>query len=754
MSCCAPGAELVADTGPSLDEIRHASRSVAADTLQTWFSVPQVHCGLCISTIERVLNALPGVEETRVNLTTKCVSVRWRDDVAPPLVETLSRIGYPAHLVDFSPDDKDPVMSELIRALAISGFAAGNIMLLSVSVWSGAEAATRDLFHWISALIAIPALAFAGRIFFRSAWSALSHGRMNMDVPISLGVTLAFCLSIYETATHGEHAYFDAAVTLLFFLLIGRTLDHVMREKARDAVKGLVRLGSRGAMVLHHDGSRSFLPVEDIQQGMTILLSQGERVPVDAIVLSGHSELDTSLATGESMPQSVGKGDGLVAGTLNLNGALEIRATAAAQDSFLAEMVRLMEAAEGGRARYRRIADRASAMYSPVVHLAALLTFIGWMYVSADVHYSLTTAIAVLIITCPCALGLAVPIVQVMAARRLFDQGIMLKDGAALERLAEVDTVLFDKTGTLTLGRPRLVNAPEIKPGHLAMAAQLASFSRHPISLAVYHAAGGASGSRTFDAPAVEFPGLGLEGSVGNDVYRLGRPSWALNGPAGTSPHSDINGTVLSKNRNLLTEFRFEDRMRAGVVEAARYAKDNGMAVEILSGDQENAVAAIARASMISVFTASMLPKEKSDKVRQLAAAGRRVLMVGDGLNDAPAMAGAHVSMAPSTAADIGRNAADFVFLRESLGALPTSFAIAKMSGKLIRQNFALAIGYNLIAVPVAVLGYVTPLVAAAAMSLSSIIVVANSMRLLGTSPATAPPREMSALWLNMEIAE
>ena len=248
MSCCAPGAEFAALSGPSEEEVRLASREVSDGLFQTWLSVPAVHCGACISAVERALGRLPGVEEARVNLTAKSVSIRWRGEGGqPPIIGTLTRLGYPAHLVDFSPDQRDPVLAELLRALAISGFAAGNIMLLSVSVWSGADAATRDLFHWISALIAIPALAFAGRIFFRSAWSALRHGRMNMDVPISLGVSLAFGLSIYETATHGEHAYFDAGVTLLFFLLIGRTLDHVMREKARDAVQavlpGLARAG-------------------------------------------------------------------------------------------------------------------------------------------------------------------------------------------------------------------------------------------------------------------------------------------------------------------------------------------------------------------------------------------------------------------------------------------------------------------------------------------------------------------------------
>jgi P-type Cu2+ transporter len=743
MSCCAPGAEFVIDAGPSADEIRLASRNVGDHTMQTWLSVPGVHCGLCISAIERGLLKLEGVEEARVNLSAKRVSIRWRDCKQPHIVETLARLGYPAHLVNFDSDERDPVLGELVRALAIAGFAAGNIMLLSVSVWSGAEAATRDLFHWISALIAIPALAFAGRTFFRSAWNALSHSRTNVDVPISLGVLLAFSLSIYETAAHGEHAYFDASVTLLFFLLIGRTLDHVMREKARDAVKGLARLGARGAMVISEDGSRHFMPVEDIASGMTLLLSQGERVPVDAIVESGSSEIDTSLVTGESLPKPVGKGDRLVAGTLNLNGALVIKASAKARDSFLAEMIRLMEAAEGGRARYKRIADRASSLYAPIVHLAALLTFLGWMIATGDVHYSLTTAIAVLIITCPCALGLAVPIVQVMAARQLFEKGIMLKDGAALERLAEVDTILFDKTGTLTLGKPRLTNGRAIRPGHLAIAAQLASHSRHPISIAILTASGGFSAAPGFNTPAAELPGLGLEARVGKDIYRLGRPNWALNGSKHGGPHSDLDGTALTKNGAVLAEFNFEDCVRAGAVEAVAYARRVGLTTEIISGDHVHTVANVAGQCGIGRFTAGMLPTEKSDKVRQLTLQGHHVLMVGDGLNDVAAMAGAHVSMAPATAADIGRSQADFVFLHESLAALPAALLAAKRSGRLIRQNFTLAIGYNLIAVPIAVLGYVTPLVAAAAMSLSSIIVVANSTRL--RSADAASPGEAAA---------
>src|SRR5690606_5792495 len=348
----------------------------------------------------------------------------------------------------------------------------------------------------VSALIALPAMMYAGRIYYRSAWSVLKHGRMNMDVPIAIGITMAYALSLYETIHSGAHAYFDASVTLLFFLLIGRTLDHVMREKARTAVVGLARLQPRGALVIDPAGGREYRPVGEIEAGMTILVAAGERIPVDAVVTDGHSDLDCSLVNGESAPQAVASGATVRAGTLNLTGPLTMRAIAAASDSFLSEMLRMMEAAEGGRARYRRIADRVSAMYAPVVHLTALLTLIGWVLVTGDWHRAATVSIAVLIITCPCALGLAVPIVQVMAARRLFENGVMVRDGAAMERLADADMVVFDKTGTLTLGQPRLVNTHEIHPDWLEAAAELGAHSRHPQSQAIAAYAGSSGGKQ------------------------------------------------------------------------------------------------------------------------------------------------------------------------------------------------------------------------------------------------------------------
>jgi Cu2+-exporting ATPase len=391
-------------------------------------------------------------------------------------------------------------------------------------------------------------------------------------------------------------------------------------------------------------------------------------------------------------------------------------------------MVRLMEAAESGRSGYRRLADRAARLYAPVVHSAALLSFLGWMLATGDAHRAITIAVAVLIITCPCALGLAVPMVQVVAARRLFERGILAKDGSALERLSEIDTILFDKTGTLTLGKPAL-RAAAIAPDALGVAAALGACSRHPYARAL--------ATLRPDAPPPAFDtiteqaGLGLEGTAGGDVWRLGRAAWALADGGDATPDEE-SGTILTRNGRFVTAFHFEDDARPDAREALAALRGSGFALEILSGDRAGPVGRLADALGVAAFRSDMLPGEKTAHVSALAATGRRTLMVGDGLNDAPALAAAYVSMTPANAADIGRQAADFVFLRPSLDAVPFTIAVARAARRLVRQNFALAILYNLIALPIAIAGFVTPLVAALAMSGSSIIVVANALRLRG----------------------
>jgi P-type Cu2+ transporter len=398
-----------------------------------------------------------------------------------------------------------------------------------------------------------------------------------------------------------------------------------------------------------------------------------------------------------------------------------------------------MEAAEDGRARYRRLADRAAALYSPVVHTVALLSFLGWLFLTGNWHASVTIAIAVLIITCPCALGLAVPIVQVVAARRLFERGIMVKDGSALERMAEIDGVAFDKTGTLTLGRPSLVNAEQIPPSAMGIAFGMTIGSRHPAARAIADAAAQGTGWIMAFERIEEMPGLGLEAFRDGDRYRLGRSEWALER---RNPDNGFAGSMsyLARNGELVAAFVMEDSVRPDARESVDDLVRQGLAVEIVSGDRAAVVEGLASKLGVHEVSSGLLPGEKVARVASNDQAHRKILMVGDGLNDAPALAAAHVSMAPATAADIGRNAADFVFLNESLSAVGAAFGIARRSRTLIFQNFALAVGYNALAVPVAVLGYVTPLVAAVAMSLSSIIVVANALRLPSIPNGAASP--------------
>ncbi|WP_404404791.1 heavy metal translocating P-type ATPase [Pelagibacterium halotolerans] len=730
MTCCAPSefADIAQPlpAGPADAEIRSVSRALGDGAMQADISVPGIHCGGCMQKIEDGLSAVPGVIASRVNLSTKRVSLQWQNtDAVRHALETLRTIGYEGHL--FAPEDgaTDPELRRLVTALAVAAFSAMNIMMLSVGVWSGADAATRDVLHWVSAAIALPALVYSGRVFYLSAWNALRHGQTNMDVPITIGVVLALGLSIYDTATGAAHAYFDAAASLVFFLLAGRTLDHMMRERARTAVKGLAKLAARGAVVVDDTGTREYRPLEDIVPGMRIQLAAGERVPVDAMVDAGASDIDLSLVNGESAPVSITAGARLHAGTLNLTQPITIVAQATAKESFLAEMMRLIEAAEAGRGPHRRIADRVSRFYAPVVHLAAALAFAGWFALSGNLHLSVSVAISVLIITCPCALGLAVPIVHVVAARKLFESGVMLKDGDALERLAEVDTVVFDKTGTLTLGRARLTNRDEIAPDALKIAGAIAAHSRHPFAQAIAHAA---RDTLALDVEGVtEAPGLGLEATIGGERYRLGRASWAVQ----SSVAGDATGTVLAREGRQIASFAFEDADRRQAAEAIRALEHNGLATAMLSGDRKEIARDLGNRLGIGECHGDLMPADKTGYIATLSAAGHKVMMVGDGLNDGPALAAAHVSMAPANAADVGRNAAGLVFLRESLMAVPAALGIAKKAARLVRENFALAIAYNVIALPIAVLGHVTPLIAALAMSASSVVVVANALRLM-----------------------
>ncbi|WP_343080855.1 heavy metal translocating P-type ATPase [Ostreiculturibacter nitratireducens] len=713
------------DAAPTALEVAAAARK-AEEGERILLSVPAAHCAACISTLEKGLEAVPGVRSARVNLTLKRVSVAADPGVtAEKLIPEVRLLGYEAHELDagmLSATDGDPASRDLLMRLAVAGFAMMNIMLLSVAVWSGAEAATRDLFHWISAAIALPTIVFSGQPFFRSAWSALRVGRTNMDVPISLGMILATGTSLFETMQSGEHAYFDAAVSLTFFLLIGRYLDQRSRAAARSAARELAALEVPRAMRIGAAGEE-IVPVAELRAGDLVKILPGVRVPADGIVETGESEIDRSLLTGESLPVFAGPGAELATGEVNLTGPLTLRVTAAGKDSSLHRLADLVAVAEAGRGRYTSIADRVVRYYTPTVHAVAFLTFVGWFWIAGDARLSLNIAAAVLIVTCPCALGLAVPAVMTAASGRLFRKGLLIKDGTALERLAEVDTVVFDKTGTLTLGKPEAMNLDAHSARAVQVAAALAAASSHPLAQALAEAARAAGVSPAPVKELREVPGYGVEGRLGAETVRLGRAAWV-----GAEP-GETTAAWLRVGAGQPVEFTFADRLRPDAEPMIAALKSKGLQVHLLSGDAEPPVAALAERLGIANWISGALPEDKAAFVARLKAEGRRVLMVGDGLNDTAALAGAHVSVSPASALDAARTASDIVMLGASLAPVAEAAGVARSAIARIRENIVISNIYNLVAVPLAVLGYCTPLFAALAMSSSSITVTLNALR-------------------------
>jgi Cu2+-exporting ATPase len=690
-------------------------------------SVPGVHCGACISTLERALSTHPGVHSARVNLTLKRALIEAEPHVSPEeIISTINAAGYEAYELDagtLAATAQDKAGRDLLMRLAVAGFASMNVMLLSVSVWSGAEGATRDMFHWISAAIAFPTIAFSGQPFFKSAWSALRNKRLNMDVPIVLAISLALVTSLWETMLSGHHAYFDASLTLTFFLLAGRYLDYRTRAIARSAAQELAALEVPRAVRLEEDLERT-LPVSELRVGDLILVRPGGRMPIDGEILEGWSEIDRSLLTGETRPIFAEPGMSVSAGEVNLTGPLTLRATAVGQDTSLHRMADLVAIAESGRSRYTSLADAAAKLYAPGVHILAALAFVGWYLYSWDVRISLNIASAVLIITCPCALALAVPAVTTAASGRLFKKGLLIKDATALERLAQADTVVFDKTGTLTAGIPEVGELDHLGTRDLTIALGLATLSSHPLSLALRTALE----ARGVKAAALdsgrEVPGYGAEGLWKGRQVRLGRAQWVGAKASGST------AAWLAVDGEPPLEITFSDRLRPGAQEAVAALQASGLEVIMMSGDSAGAVEALAQRLGIAQWVAEALPGDKAARIAQLHADGKKVLMVGDGLNDTAALTEAHVSVSPASALDAARVASDIVLLGTDLSPLAEAIKVAGKATQRIRENFQVATVYNIIAVPLAIAGLCSPLIAALAMSTSSITVSLNALRL------------------------
>ncbi len=693
-----------------------AAVGLAQTTNSVQLSVPSVRCATCISEIEGQISQLQAVASVRVNLTLKRVQIET-DRPVREMVLALNQIGYDAYPLDARAlaNDVDEEGRNLLMRLGVAGFAMMNVMLLSVAVWSGASGATRDLFHLISAMIAIPMVLYAAQPFFKNAVSALRAGRLNMDVPISLAILLASGMSLFESLMGGEHAYFDAALSLTFFLLIGRFLEHRTRSAARSAAKELAALEAYTAERKTENGSET-VAIEALKLGDIVIVASGMRVPADGQLITPKAITDRSLLTGESEPVSHAADDQLHAGEVNLAGPIEIQVSALGQDTRLHQIARLVETAENARNRYTSLADRAAQVYAPAVHLLALVSFAGWFFWTQDLRHALNIAIAVLIITCPCALGLAVPAVSTAAISRLYRLGFLVKSGTALERLADVRTIVLDKTGTLT--RPDFnFDLSDFGAEDLRIAKALAMGSAHPLSQAL--------NTHLCDHPPAELTdlheikGCGVTGFFGQTPVDLGRAKWV---------GSDHTGLCLKIGEKIHT-FPFHEPLKTGVVDMVKDLRAADYDLQILSGDTQAKTHKLARSLGVRKFGSGISPEEKRSYINKLADQAQFPCMIGDGLNDTVALASAHASIAPGTALDAARNAADVIVIDDTMKKIPQVFAISKKAIALSRQNFGIAVAYNAVAIPIAVLGYATPLAAAVAMSLSSITVLINAAR-------------------------
>src|SRR5271166_1906508 len=703
-------------------------------------AVEGVACAGCIRKIENGLRKVSGILDARLNFTNRRLAVEWKDGAIEPagVIRAIERIGFRAY--PFEPAhagvEEGRQAGQLLKCLAVAGFAAMNIMLLSVSVWSGSGADMttdlRDLFHWISALIALPAVAYAGQPFFHSALRAIHARALNMDVPISLGVVLALTMSVVETAHHAEHAYFDSAVMLLFFLLCGRYLDLAARRRTRAFAGNLAALKAEVAHRFENGGELVTVPVAALKAGDRLLVRPGDRIPADGVILSGSSKIDDSLVTGETAHRKVGAGAKVYAGTVNYSGALTMRVTEAGTGTLIDDIERLLARALTARSRYLRLADRAARAYAPLLHATAALTLVGWLAAGASVHDSIITAVAVLNITCPCAIALAVPAVQVTGSGALFRSGVLLNGGDAIERLAEVDTVVFDKTGTLTLPEPRLGDAvgdPEL----LQKASRLALSSHHPLARALALEAR----QQCPIEGAIEEPGQGVRALIDGKEARLGSPAFCRVDTA-TVPQEPGTSLICFRHDDRSAVFFVRQKLRRDACHILSALRGLGLEVIILSGDRDPAVAPIADALGVGNWIGALTPSGKIANLDELKAQGRRILMVGDGLNDAPALAAAHVSLSPITAAELSQAQADAVFLGERLEPVLRAVTVARRARRLMRQNLWLAALYNALAVPIAIAGFATPLIAAVAMSCSSILVTLNALRLRAGAPGHA----------------
>jgi P-type Cu2+ transporter len=727
-------------------EMLDAVSAPAGDGLRSCtMLVEGVRCAACGWLIERSLEQVPGVREIRVNPATARARLVWEPGVLPlsGALGVLSRLGYQPH--PGSAGAADMALRErrgALRRLGVAGIGMMQVMMYAVALYVGAfqdmDPGLEQLFRWVSLVVATPVALYSGRPFFTGAWRDIRSGRPGMDVPVALAVGAAWLASVTHTLSGQGEVYFDSVTMFVFFLSLARYLEMSARHRAGDTQEALARLLPEAAQRRAADGSWETVALRELRPGDIVSVRHGETLPADGRVHGGDARLDESMLTGESRPRLRQAGEPALAGSINLGDPLEFRVERTGSDTLVSSIGRLLDRAQAERTPMAAAADRVARWFVVGVLSAAALTWFAWNAIDPSRAFEIT--LAVLVVTCPCALSIATPAALTAATGFLARRGLLVTRAGAIERLARVRRVIFDKTGTLTLGKLRITAIQPLAEldadQALSVAAALEAVSEHPIAraFAVAHPAGPADDVQVS-------PGLGIEGTVGGRRWRLGRPDWAA-GLAGTSAppvSGDETAVCLAGEAGVVAVIRLADRLRAGTRQQLGRLAALGIEAEIASGDAADAVAPVAASVGVSRWQAGMTPEDKLALLRQRQDAGETVAMVGDGVNDAPVLAGADVSVAMAGGTPLAQTSADMVLLGESLEPLAEGVTHARRTLRIVRQNLAWAAAYNMTALPLAATGFIAPWMAAIGMSASSLLVVLNALR-LSRSPRLAHP--------------
>ena len=710
--------------------------------------VTGMHCASCANRLEKALNQMPEVEAV-VNIATEKASIAFNpgNSDLDKLIATVRSTGFDAHPVrDFAAEKRDRELAwkRERNLFLISSLLTAPLLLEMLLMLTGNRAMLLPL--WLQWLLATPVQFWAGWRFYHGAWSSLKSGGTNMDVLVALGTSAAYFLSCAVVVLHlNQHVYFEASATLITLVLLGKILEARAKSKASAALEALINLQPKRAHT-ERDGKLIEVSANQLRPDEIFVVYPGEGVPVDGVVLEGSSSVDEAMLTGESLPQPKQVDDKVYAATINQQGVLRCRALAVGSHTQLAAIIRLVEQAQGSKAPIQRLADKISGIFVPTVLVLAALTFVAWWLLGSGFSTALIDAVSVLVIACPCALGLATPTAVVVATGRAAHFGILVKDAAALERAHKLKVLLLDKTGTLTEGRPTVTdllpaaasNADQL----LMIASSLAQSSTHPLSRALLEYAETQQVAPIAAGAFHEQAGSGISAEVDGKPCLLGSPAFiAQSGIAldqaqvAALQQQGKSVIAIARDGVLLGIVALADTLRPGSIEAVRRLKALGIHVVMLSGDNTATSQAIAQQAGVDEFRAEILPQDKAGHVQSFRSQDQLVGMVGDGINDAPALAAADVSFAMKSGSDIAIEAADITLMRNDLTSVVDAIDLSRAALKKIRQNLFFAFGYNVLGIPLAMLGMLNPIIAGGAMAMSSVSVVSNALLLKRWNP-------------------